>query len=576
MDDWQPRTPGVRAAAREAVPTAGPNTLALNSQLAGSLFDEPAPGPSYAVEDRYPIGGVVEGADVNDDIGEALDAYMDAQDPRKVAQLGVAMLTPLELFGDGTEPGLCEEIEIDWDFTDGDTDLEGRLGLWTYSFFTSPIVPATWDFSKQTACRDALLAARGDVAAAIETGACNTGHELSFMKEGTDCRACVVEEEGDFAACVAADRCEDRQQAVDAVLYRTWNDELVWFDVFQTSIAACAPGYTVLSYLYANEKDDDTVPDAFDHSQWAHMCNPFWNEDYDQVVFYCSGETLPTYYDDEVRIQGVLGATRYIREEGTDGAPWADRRYFAKEIDFRNGLSIYEGWAGNPGGGVVSGPPYYRDTNGDGVVGLGDENWGQGYIGLGLHPYTLRPDGTDASNLDDTFARDWVAAAVLKTSTHTNGVPVQFSNHNRCEEWEDHGDVSRCARMGDPDPGWLNDAANWWIDPEYERPYIHSLATLASTGLPDPAVPGGVVVGVASSSTFADADFEACDGYPHRFEPDLVQIPDVPDRYDVPASLTVETYRFGKEPPADMGGDIRAIVNTNWVRFHCPTDGDSE
>src|SRR6185436_19254764 len=114
-------------------------------------------------------------------------------------------------------------------------------------------------------------------------------------------------------------------------------------------------------------------------------CAPYWSKALGAPVFSCSGETLPTLYDGEVLTSGVLGPTRYLRTAGTTDTTWADRRFFAREVRLTNGQAIRSGWAGNPGGGVISAPPSHQDTNGDGHIGLGDENFGQAYVGYGLN-----------------------------------------------------------------------------------------------------------------------------------------------------------------------------------------------
>jgi hypothetical protein len=576
---WYPVNPvfSASADARGAVRLAAPETLTpLLGPLAGQV-DAPDGAAEGAPVLRLPalppeLGGTIEGARVNDDLGQDLVAWMESQTRGDEDSYGVALLTVEEAAGDPiTGEGICEPVEIQWDFTDDGADWEAAARLWGYTYLLDPVRPVAWTFGEGDDCDEALLAAGGDVDAALASGDCTVGHELAFFREGSTCRACLEERAGDYDACVEAGECAAEGQLVTPIEYLATGEE-VWFDAWYAYTPACAPTYTIETILLSVERESEDLPEPFDHTAWAHFCAPFWDLATDGLTWNCSGATLPVEYDGQVLAEGVVGPTSYIRAAGTADTTWADRRYFAHSVSFRNGSLLALGWAGNPGSGLVSAPPHHTDTNGDGVVGLGDENWGQAMGGFGLNPVDLRPDGVDPSALDDTYARDWLAAVVLKTSTTRNGVPVMFSNHNRCTEgaWSQSADGTwTCARMDPPTEGWLGDGMSVWVDAAHTLPYVDPMVTVGSTGLPDPDVPGGVVVEVAAAPVLSDPDFEGCEGYPTTFQPARVPFPDVPDVYDPAAeSLVGESYRFGAD---DL--DLRVVLSTNWARGHCPTDG---
>jgi hypothetical protein len=194
-----------------------------------------------------------------------------------------------------------------------------------------------------------------------------------------------------------------------------------------------------------------------------------------------------------------------------------------------------------------------------------------------MNPYQLRPDGSDSSNLNDTFARDWLATLTLKTATTRDGVLINTYNHNRCQHWEgpfENGSY-RCTEVGAPFSGWHNDAAagpavyfgapgSW--DEQFVQMLYFPIATIGSTGLPDPDVPGGNTVLLAGTDAVADPDWDNCD-WPHHFTPDVVQFSTAMDADPSNGALWGDTYKFGKDPDLDL----RVVLNTNEARGYCAT-----
>lgn len=330
------------------------------------------------------------------------------------------------------------------------------------------------------------------------------------------------------------------------------------------------------SALALSHAPDGSMPRAFDHPGWAYICVPFWDAGANGASFVCgSGDGGPALGD--TLGEGVHGEVEYIREQGSDESvqPWHGRLWYANKATVkRSTTEIKWFWDWNPGPGAVSAPVAQgADRNNNGVYDLGDGNWGftlgaTGY-GFGLDPYALRPDGTDPTNPDHTFARDWVATEAIKGSTTRNGILIAVANHNRCGAWDAplEDGTERCADVREPDAGWLNDGHNVTADSDFTQSYPTAIVTLASNGLPDPDVPGGWVTWEAGSPALADPDWDACE-WPHSFVPDEMAISDMPDTYDTAAmSLSTMTYRFGQD---DDG--IREVLSTNVARGYCPAD----
>jgi len=161
---------------------------------------------------------------------------------------------------------------------------------------------------------------------------------------------------------------------------------------------------------------------------------------------------------------------------------------------------------------------------------------------------------------------------VLKMATWTDGILVNPVNHNRCaeEDWQGpHADGTySCDEPGAWSTiGWGDDAlVSWWDQPAGEI-YVFPLVTLATTGLPDPAVPGGLLPQVLGSTTLADEEWEAC-VWPETFVPDRVRLydPAPATSREGYASFDGQTYRFGRDPDVD----VRLFLATSQQRGFCP------
>jgi hypothetical protein len=232
-----------------------------------------------------------------------------------------------------------------------------------------------------------------------------------------------------------------------------------------------------------------------------------------------------------------------------------------------SGASLRWFWGWSDGGaGVFPMDSTIPDSNGNGVEDPEDENYCFGLVGWGLNPTDLRPDGEDPTVLDDTKARDWLAAATMKFSTTRDGVFIAMHNYNRFSAWETLPDGRElCTQLEVPTPGWSNDAESVWSDSTFQQAYPFPVLTLGSTGLPDPAVPGGFVTHVAGSTALADPEWDDCT-WPDTFEPDLAPIEDTPADFGGRSSTLGQTWRFGAHPELDL----RMTLTTNQARGFCP------
>ncbi len=546
------------------LPPRGPEPV--SSHLADL---EPAPDSrsAFDVDDNLlsSLGGVLEGTSGGG--GEELQAVLDGMTGRRAAN-GIGALTLNQLFGDTFHPGLCENGEILTTIDDGDRGLDASFQLATFMQFVSDPAPSNTPMPGD--CKAGVEANAGDVDAAEADGSCTEQEVYEFFREGEDCRACVGETAGDVTACVDEGRCYARAPVA------SWIDNAdgteSWYRMAKADIWACAPDWSAVAVILADLGPDGSMPEPFDHPAWGYLCIPYWDEASETSTYTCfPGEDA--IVGDTVGV-GFFGRVQWMRTAGDESAPIQHRNRVAYASQaIVDGLTIHYFWGFTPTGlGVISKPSGIPDTNGDGVTDLGDENFGFGLDGWGINPLALRPDGADPTVLDDTLARDWLAAAALKFSTTRDGVPIQLSNHNRCADgaWEGPYDDGswRCTTMSAPDGNWLDDANNTWFDSSFTRAYPMFLTTIGSTGLPDPDVPGGVVPEVAGSPTLANPAFDDCT-WPDEFTADLVPYEDTPAAFGGRASLWGDSYRFGKDPDLDL----RAVLSTVEPRGFCPEAG---
>jgi hypothetical protein len=427
---------------------------------------------------------------------------------------------------------------------------ELSLGLALIENFVGELSPAMGEVP--VACEEDLLAAAGDVSAAT---ACSDADEAMFFPEGSDCRACLEAEAGDLAACRELAACDVEAEVLDEFQGALWAR-------LEGTLLTCAPDWTVPAYVLARPGEPGDSPAPFDYERWGYVCAPFWDEAQGEASTECTGGA------DTVRV-GVWGLVEGMRRDGDD-TPWHRHRdFYTPRIDLEDGAFVRFAWEAYSSGGVVSYPVEPGDSNGDGQVDAGDDYYGYQYGSWGLNPMHTRPDGTDPTALDDTFARDWFGALAMKHATTRMGIGILMANHSRCaaDAWDDlDGDGTfRCTRTEDPVGGWLGDLPHFRWDPNAGTTYPMPVITLGSTGLPDPAIPGGVVPWVASSPTLGDPEWDDCT-WNNTFTPDRAPLPDTPLDYAGAGSIEADTWRFGGHPEED----VRVVLYTNVTRDFCP------
>ena len=364
----------------------------------------------------------------------------------------------------------------------------------------------------------------------------------------------------DYAACQATEACPE--EANLAVWVYDSEGEKVWYRGAISSAWACAPDLLAPFYYLVDIGEDDPLPDTFDHSGWAGVCTPFWDEATEQPQVFCTGAFDPS--QTSVVAEGLFGYVGYLRPEGSDVTSWRGRQYYVEAIELDNGGYIDSFWASNPGLGAVSATRVIADTDGDGAVSTGDLDYGYGSGGFGFNPRDTRPDG-------ESMARDWVAAMTVKTATTIDGVSILPFQSSRCADWEATGEGYRCAQLGAPTEGWINDLYVTWSDDEQTRSVSYPLVTLASTGLLDPDIPGGIVTHIAGTPALAGPDWEACT-LPHTFTPDRSPIEDTPMDYGGASALDATTWNFA----GHTDEDFRVVLATNRARAWCGAGEDGE
>lgn len=485
----------------------------------------------------------LRGVDLDMDLGGPLMDRLDELPDSVVAVNGVSALTLPEMWGtpeQDYEDGLCQPLGLQWSFEEGGEDWEGELLLWQYNAFAMPI---DWMMIEMSpACREALDGTPPD-----DVGdACSQNDEVAFFREGSACRGCL--DGSSYDACVDEGECAS--QAPNAFHWAGGDDRFTDVQVSTSYILACAPNWLSLIYLISRYSDEPDPPSAFDQDAWIGYCLPYTDETSGEILVGCVGEDLQPNTEGHTLGEGIPVRVTHIRPEGTDIEGWHDRPGFLQSMRLSSGLTASQFWAGpSPGIAPLSAP-------------MSSGGWG-------VNPTWLTPDGTDPTWPDDTFARDFVAAYTLKTSTARNGVLVSFDNHNRCESWQGPDDLGRyrCERLGVPVDGWNDDGYNADVgDGVFSIP----IRTIASTGLPDPDVPGGAAIHVAGSPSFEQIEHWA---YPHTWLPDLIPYDDAPTTTTTAGAGAIEgeAYRFDGHPDR-----IRMVMGSNWQRFPRPRDGEGD
>lgn len=540
---------GLRAALEDHPEAAVDRDLSL----AQGWRAEGPPPPDAVLPDRIVAAEVgaltLTGATLDDSLGADLLDRLEDFSTSQLNRWGLGLLGPEELFGDGSSPGLCEMPAIQSTVSTGE---ELSLAVYTYSALVGDPTPMWVSISRN--CTAGLEDAGGAIDAAVAAGDCAEDEARTFFAEGSACTACVEGNGGDYDACNAAGTCPTDVPL--AVWVSDSQGDKHWYRGVYADALGCAPDLLAQFYFLADMGEDGVLPRAFDHEAWAYICTPLWNEADEAVDTLCLGSEEPVSRG--VLAEGLFGYVNDLGPEDDGVSAWRGRQYYVDAVAFTNGATISWFWASNPGLGVVSAPRLVADSNEDGVIDAGDEDYGYGYGGYGFDPGATRPDG-------QIMARDWLAALTMKTATTIDGVAIVPYQTNRCASWE--GPASdgswRCTSLSAPEGGWINDLYATWSDTDRSRAVSFPLTTLGSTGQIDDDVPGGVVTHIAGTATLASPDWDDC-VLPHRFVPDVAAIEDGPLGAGQPA-LDAQTWRFDRE----QGLDLRLALATNTARGWC-------
>ncbi len=515
------------------------------------------PPPTPEVDLMSAIGGELSGGEFDDSLGGPLLEALAEQPPEDVEAWGAGALTVTELVT-GSDP-LCEDPHARFRFEEDGVSWELDMRLFAFLQLTSPLQALFMELSE--GCAAGVAAAAGDVDLALSEGSCTEAEARAFFPEGGACRECVSAL--DVADCQGLGEC-----AEEAPLQMEEGGE--WLEWAQAEALACAPDVRVQLFMGARDiQDDGTLPESWNQTDWPRVCFAVRDEATGEIGLSFVGdsdgyEEITDGYGD-----GIIGRLGYLREEGETGTPHADRVTYARRLGFADGTTIDTLILSFGGTGQISAPLYPQDKDGDGDV--DDDDWGYGYGGWGWGPTTLRPDGTDPTDVNDTYARDWAAGVVTKMSTTRDGVPINDMNYSRCEEWAGpHEDGSwTCLSVGKPKIGYFVDNHVFWYNRAHTMVDVRPLITLGSTGLPDDDMPGGVTPHMAGSDMLASEEWDGC-AWPNRLVPDHMRTEDEPDVFGGQASLDADTYKFGKDPDQD----IRMVLATTQKRGFCPPEAE--
>lgn len=507
------------------------------------------------------LGATLEDVGWTEDGGEAIDEALSDFSAGQIGNYGAGLLTVVQLFGDPFHAPICEAPELLAELEDQDGQTwDATLELPQYTAFLDDLEAVMGSLSDD--CADALLANGGDVEAAVDDRDCTEEEQHQFFEEGTTCGACIADG-GDFDACFDAGDCTEEAPQVSWVLE---DGEKAWYQLVSAVAWACKPDWLSPVYVLATVPPDGTLPESYDHASWNYYCFLLYDPGSDSLGYTCEAGDDP--HLGHTLGEGALGRTAGMTNR--DGElRHAARMYYSPRVELNNGTVLRWSWLNSGNNGRISKPFTIEDANGDGVTDSLDPGFGYPTAAWGLNPHQLRPDGVDEDALDDTFARDWLATAVLKNATTMDGVSIITFNHSRCQAWDgpDGEGRYRCIDMGAPEAGWLNDALHYGADLGDGQIYSYPvpITTIGSTGLPDPDVPGGIVPLIAGSQRLAEPDWEDC-AWPSSFVADMAPYPDTAWDYEGAASQWGDTYRFGKDPDLDL----RVVLNTTIPRHYCP------
>ena len=524
------------------------------SDLAG-LGGDLAGGPTVMSE----LGPALSGGVLDDSLGGDLRDALDAEPASEVAAYGVGALDYDDLFGSGTlgdDGGICEDPSVDLTFSEDGADYEARLDLEAYAVVVGPIQPIAMALSET--CLDGVAEHGGDVDAAEDADLCSLNEVQAFFPEDGACRACVGDNGGDVVACAALDTCATTAWQVE----RLGGD---WYELAGAWVLGCAPDLVSPVYFaVADIADDGALPPLWDHDAWGWTCFPFHHGD--EISAYCSLDGSNYNLPDTVG-DGVFGRLAYLRPEGSAETPHEGRIFYASSVALDDGVTLSRLSVDTSGIGAISLPVTYSDISGDGVV--DGHDWGSWSGGWGMNPVTLRPDGTDPNDPDDTFARDFLAGVALKTATSIAGVPINPINYSRCLRWEGPAEDGTwtCTENDWPTLYYNNDTHVFYPSPSLDQVAALPMITLGSTGKADPRIPGGFVPHIAGTPALANPDWEGC-AWPDQFNPDHLRAEDQPWDFDSYPSLDVDGWNFA----AHTDLDLRLLLATSRPRDFCPED----
>ncbi len=513
----------------------------------------PPPPPAPEADLLSALGGELTGGILDDRYGAAIVEALEDEPPEDVEAYGAGTFTVTELMGEG----LCEEPHALFTFEEDGQAWELSLRLFGLLQLTTPLTAMFMELSE--GCAAAVTEAEGDVDAAVAAGACTAEEAQGFFAPESACRECVAD--ASVEDCLDLGECREETPQV----YEQGGE---WYEWAEATALACAPDLPIKLYMGARDiEDDGTIPPAWNQTDWPRVCFAVRDEDSGEVGLSFVGDS--DGYDDitDGYGDGVLGRIEYLREEGSDGTPHSQRVTYNRRLKFADGTMTEQMILSFGGTGQISAPLIQLDADGDGDI--DDDDWGYGYGGWGWGPLELRPDGTDPNDVNDTYARDWIAGVVTKMATTRDGVPINDMTYSRCLSWAGpHDDGSwTCIENGGPKLGYFMDNAIFWYNRAQTMIDVRPLITLGSTGLPDPLMPGGFTPHMAGTDALANPDWDDCT-WPHRLVPDHIRSEDAPSTWTGQASLDADTYKFGKDPDQD----IRMVLATTQERGFCPPE----
>lgn len=482
----------------------------------------------------------ISGATFDRTRGAALAEFLADQTPERAA-LGAAALSVFQTVQDDR---LCEQPTIDLPVIQFEGEnYEARYKSEKYLNFLEP-VPALYALS--STCSAALSAAGGATATAIGRG-CTLEDEAAHFEVGSPCRICL-DTDGDLERCIGTNACRremSRELGVNVA------GELQYLDVIEAPTLACAPDYLNITLILAQELGPRSeVPDTFTHGPILFLAQWFWSTGTGQPELWF----WESYRGVEPAIGDfTIGTVEYVRRLGETGRIYGNRQWLASEMEVEGlrftGMALYPD--------TIGGLSKSRD--------LAEGGWS-------LNPRDLRPGNTDPNDIEQTFTRDWISAAGLKTATTITGVPIMVINRNLCAEdgWIGPDDKGRyyCERFAYSNENIPPDLNRWAYDfnvadTEGIDNSVIPFVTLAATGGPDTSRPYGHMNHILGSPTLADPDWDNC-RYPDIFYPDERANWDGVWN-DGDPTFTSQTYRFGK----DAKFDVRMALATNWRRGFC-------